>query len=141
MTATYYCHGCAADRGNLVSIQTGSLLDTDYQLGRYMKHTVPDPKYNVQSVFQSASTQAYEDYIVSSSLSGSVQVDGRGRKNIIWAAGREIGFRCENGVLQHPEDVVKVVLSTDSGKIHAYSQSSTQFSGSCCTDCGKDVLY
>jgi hypothetical protein len=141
MTPTYCCHRCAAARGDLVSIHTGSLLETDYQLGHYMKHAVPDARFNVQSVFGSPSTQAYENYIVSSSLSGSVEIDDRGRKNIIWAAGKEIGFRYENGVLKHPEDVVKVVLSTDSGKIHAYSQSSTQFSGSHCVVCGNDVLY
>jgi hypothetical protein len=141
MSPVYYCHSCARKRGYLSSMQTGSLTNTSYQLGKYIKHTNPDPKYNVQSVFNSSSTQAYRDYIVSSSLSGSVEIDDQGRRSVIWGAGKEIGFRYENGALKHPEDVVKVVLSTHSGSIHAYSQSSTQFGTARCVDCGDPVLY
>ena len=141
MSSVYYCHNCAAKRNYLAPFQTTSLLDTPYQLGNYMKHTVPDARYSIQSVFRSTSTEAFADYVVNSSLAGSVELDDFGRKNIIWSAGKDIGFRYEQGVLKHPEDVVKVVLSTDSGRIHAYSQSSTQFTAARCDDCGNQVLY
>lgn len=137
----YFCHECGANHGYLESVHTGSLTETDYQLAKYMKHTVPDSKYAVQSVFTSGTTEKYRDYIVSSALSGSVEIDDRGRTSIIWAAGKEIGFKYQDGVLQHPEDVVKVVLSTDSGKVHAYSQSSTQFASASCSDCSGSVIY
>ena len=136
----YYCSTCAAKRGYLSAV-TSSLLKNNYQLDKYIKHTVPNPSYPVQSVFDSASTQAYQNYIVSASLSGSVQIDDQGRKNIIWIAGKKIGFKYENGKIQHPENCVKVVLSTDSGSIHAYSQSSTEFFGAVCSDCGRIVVY
>ena len=141
LMADYYCHKCGANHGYLRSMQTNSLTATDYQLAKYMKHTAPDSQHDVQSVFTSASTQAYENYIISSALSGSVEVDDQRRTNIIWAAGREVGFKYESGQVRHPEDVVKVVLSTDSGKIHAYSQSSTQFSSASCSDCSGNLLY
>ena len=137
---TYYCHKCAAVHGYL-GFDVGTLTDTSYQLGKYMKHTVPDPNLATQLVFNSPSTQAYENYVVSSSLSGSVEIDDGGRRNVIWAAGNAIGFKQEHGVLKHPEDCVKVVLSTDTGRIHAYSQSSTEFSGSNCDDCGGGVIF
>ena len=136
MAKIYYCHKCGAPRGYLRSVQTGSLLDETYQLGKHLKHTVPDPTLPVQSVFASPSTASFEDYIVSSALSGSVEIDEKGRTNIFWGAGKTIGFKYENGILVHPEDVVKVVLSTDSKKIHAFPQSSTVFHGQTCADCG-----
>ena len=137
----HYCHVCSEARGYLQGVATASLLDDPYQLGKYLKHTVPDPTYNVQSVFASPSTQAYENYIVSSSLSGSVQIDRKGRRNLIWVAGTPTGFQQKNGVLQHPQDAVKVVLYTDTRKIHAFPQSSTQFTADACPDCGKTSVY
>lgn len=77
---------------------------------------------------------------MNTALAGSVEIDDEGRTNIIWGAGKTVGFHCEHGELKHPEVVVKVVLSTDSGRIHAYPQSSTEFVGASCSDCGGVVL-
>ena len=138
---TYLCHPCAAARGYLQSVQTGSLLQTSYQLGKYMKHTVPDPRYNVQSVFASPSTQAYQDYVVNSALSGSVEIENDNRVNVVWVAGPIVGFQYLSGQLVYPQDSVKVVLSTSTAHIHAYPQSSTQFVTAQCQDCGKPAVY
>lgn len=137
----YYCHECARRLGYLGEIETSNLMGTHYQLEKYMKHTCPASSEAIQSVFAEASTSAYGRYVVNTTLAGSVEVDDKGRTNIIWAAGEKIGFRYEHGVLKHPENVVKVVLSTDSGRVHAYPQSSTEFAGASCLDCGGVVLY
>ncbi len=106
-----------------------------------MKHTVPDPEYMVQSVFASDSTRKYADYVVQSSLSGSVEFDDRNRRNIIWAAGEEMGFLYKDGALQQPQDAVKVVLSSETGKIHAFPQDTTTFSATSCANCGGPVVH
>ena len=137
----HLCHPCAAAEGYLASIQTGSLLQSPYQLDNFIKHTVPDPKYPWQSVFASPSTQAYAGYVVNSALSGSVEVDDRGRTNIVWVAGHLTGFQYANGQLMYPQDAVKVVLSTSTAQIHAYPQSSTQFSTGRCGNCGSWAVY
>jgi len=139
--STYYCHECARRRGYLSGIETGNLMETGYQLEKYMKHICPASSEVIQSVFATASTSAYGSYVVNATLAGSVEIDDKGRANIIWAAGEKIGFLYEHGVLKHPEHVVKVVLTTDSGRVHAYSQSSTEFAGASCLDCGGAVLY
>jgi hypothetical protein len=139
--AKYYCHSCSAALGYLQNIQAASVLLSKYQLGKYIKHTVANPKYNVQSVFASASTSAYEAYVVSSAAAGSVEVDGQNRVNIIWVAGHTVGFKYQNGKLICPEDSVKVVLSTSTGEIHAYSQSRTQFHTARCANCGNKAVY
>ena len=137
----YLCHACASAQNYLRSIQTGSLLQTQYQLDNYIKHTVPDPQYNWQSVFASPSTQSFANYVVSSSLSGSLEFDDKGRTNIIWVAGSLTGFQYSSGQLLYPQDSVKVVLSTSTSKIHAFPQSSTQFSAGRCRQCGNWAVY
>lgn len=139
--STYYCHECARRRGYLNKIETGKLIGTEYQLGKYAKHTCVASSEAIQSLFTDPSTSAYESYVVNSVLAGSVEVDAKGRRNIVWAAGQNIGFRYEHGVVRRPENVVKVVLSTDSSLIHCYAESSTQFVEASCLDCGGVVLY
>ena len=138
---THYCHKCGAALGYLNPAYTSEPLGTTYQLDKFMKHTIPDPKYPIQSVFATDSTQKYADYIVQSSLSGSVEFDDQNRRNIIWAAGEETGFLHKDGVLQQPQDAVKVVLSSETGKIHALPQNTTDFSTARCANCGGPVLY
>ncbi len=141
MASSYYCHKCAASLGHLSRAYTSEPLGTTYQLAKFIKHTVPDPKFRIQSVFESGTTQKYAAYIVEASLSGSVELDDKGRRNIIWAAGEPTGFLFKSGALVRPQDAVKVVLSTETQRIHAYPQNSTTFTAGRCLKCGGPVLY
>jgi hypothetical protein len=76
---TYYCHSCAAARGLIRKAPEGDLIGTQYQLEKYIKHTVPDATFNVQSVFNSTATRVYATYLVESMAAGSVEIDDRGR--------------------------------------------------------------
>ena len=137
MLGTYYCHECAVKRQILYPPPTDPLA-TQYQLGKYLKHTIPDRNYPVQSVFNSLSTQVYEDYLVRTLTAGAVEVDAKGRTNVVWVAGTPVGFQLEQGGrIVRPQDAVKVVLSSDTGKVHAYSAHSTTFIGAKCADCDR----
>ena len=127
--------------GHLSPAYTSQPLGTTYQLAKFIKHTVPDPGLPIQSVFESNSTQKYATYIVEASLSGSVEFDNKGRKNIIWAAGEPTGFQFKDGSLMRPQDAVKVVLSTETQRIHAFPQNSTTFTSGRCFKCGGPILY
>ena len=61
-------------------------------------------------------------------------------QNIIFVAGSNIGFRYEFGQLKHPLDAVKIVLSTDTGKMHAYPEGSTSFSAERYATCGNLIV-
>jgi hypothetical protein len=140
--AIYYCHGCAAARSIIRKPPSESdLIGTSYQLDKYIKHTVPNPSYNVQSVFNSASTQVYARYVVESMGAGSVEVDHRGRNNVIWYAGQPTGFLYERGVVKLPEHGVKVVLTMTTGKIHPYPIVVPKpMLTTPCADCSKPIL-
>lgn len=137
----YYCHCCAAKNIHLSPIRVDTLLESNYQLEKYIKHTCPSTKEIIQSVFSNPSTSSYADYIVNAGFAGSVEIDIYNRTNIIWVAGESIGFNFKNGVPVHPENVVKVVLSTDENRIHAFSQSSTKFLSAKCILCGCNIIY
>jgi hypothetical protein len=137
----HYCHRCAAELGHLRQPERNGLIGTTYQLEKYIKHTVPDPKYPVQSVFSSPSTSVYASFVLETMAAGSLELDDSGRKNVIWAAGEPTGFMFNRGVLVQPQDAVKVVLSTSTGEIHAFPANSTTFFGATCVRCGAPIIY
>ena len=135
----YLCHQCAADR-QLLNSPPADLLATSYQLDKYLKHTTPDPKYRVQSIFDSTDSQVYRGYVVESLAAGSVELDAQGRTNIVWTAGSPTGFRLEFGRLIAPMDAVKVVLSTSTATIHAFPARATTFIQAHCAHCGRSII-
>jgi hypothetical protein len=137
---TYYCHDCARAAGLLSSIYTSSLTGTACQWEKFLKHTLPDPQFNYQSVFADPSTGAYGKLIVNSAASGAVELDDLNRRNIIWYAGKTIGAGFKNGVADLPTDTTKVVLSSETGRIHGFSISSTEVRTQACGTCGKPIL-
>jgi hypothetical protein len=134
-----YCHMCAIKRQRVYRPPSDPLA-TEYQLGKYLKHTVLDPAFAVQSIFISASTRAYEHYIVDAMTAGAVEEDARGRWNLIVPAGKEVGIRYEHGQPVAPEDAIKAVLSSEDGRVHAFSVEFSSFQGVACLDCGRVAI-
>jgi hypothetical protein len=120
---TYYCHRCAAGLGYLQGVYTSDPLQSPYQLDKFIKPTVP-LSHPSASIFNSTSTGDYANYVVDAATSGAVELDVYGRRNIIWVAGRPTGFSYNNGALVGPTDGVKVVLSSEDTKVHAFPVSA-----------------
>jgi hypothetical protein len=134
---TYYCNECARFLGELESFNAGSVLGTTYQQDKFSKHTVPSTSYPLASVWVDPSTSAYEAHIVSAGTSGSLEIDERGRKNLIVFAGRTVGALHDNGRFVLDQDSVKVVKHSASGEIHAYPTNSAGANQAICARCGK----
>lgn len=132
---TYYCHRCAVRLGFLQDVYTSDPLQSQYQLAKFIKHTV-SPSHPFASVFNSTSTGDYASYVVDAAASGAVEFDAHGRRNIIWIAGRPTGFSFQNGALVGPTDGVKVVLSSEATRVHAFPISSTDLTTHVCVYCG-----
>lgn len=138
--STYFCHQCSVQLGHLRRPPTGKVVGSSYQLAKYLKHTVPDAGIEIQSVFETPSTQAYAEFLVDALAAGSVEIDDRGSTNVIWAAGQPTGFLFRSGSLTRPQDAVKVVLSSNTSKVHAYPANSTNFIGVTCSQCGGPAI-
>ena len=139
---TYYCHSCASSMGELRNVCSSGPFSSTYQLDKYIKHTVPNSGYSYQSIFDNTATSHYKEAIVNTACAGAVEYDNRGRKNLIYVAttGR-IGCSFQNGVFQRPNDTIKVVLSSDPARVHAFTESSTEYSTALCANCGASIVY
>jgi len=135
-----YCHRCATDRRLLGTGNTSDLTGTNYKTKKFLKHTVPVNSARTIGVFNDPTLQAYEQFVISSNASGSVEVDKSGRTNLVWYAGREVGFSWVDGRAKVPNDAVKLVLAHDHEKIHIFSISSADYAGRTCDVCGCRLL-
>jgi len=132
---TYYCHRCAARLGYLPDVYTSDPLQSQYQLDKFVKHTLP-LSHPSASVFDSTSTGIYANFVVDAAASGAVELDALGRRNFIWLAGRPTGFSYKNSVLLGPTDGVKVVLSSEATRVHAFPVQTINLVTHTCASCG-----
>lgn len=122
MNSQYFCYPCAIRLGHVVPLSTKSpnLTGSAYQLGKYLKHTMPVSYQGVLSVFNRPEYTQYQDFTVSGSLSGCCEIDSLGRTNLIWYAGRHVGMTFKDGRYYCPDDAIKVVLHHDVTLIHTF---------------------
>lgn len=139
--AKYYCHECSIKLGFLSdNIPITNFTGSVYQLDKFIKHTLPTQYYDINSVFDDENYSSYENYMVNTMASGSVEVDDFNRKNIVYCASKIIGFTEISGSIQIPTDAVKVVLYQNSNKIHCYSTGSVGFVNEICSNCGRSII-
>ena len=141
--AQYYCHQCAISGSLVRPVSSSSLTDTLYKADKFIKHTPPSASavYSINSVFNDSTYQTYESYVVNAAASGFLEIDNRGRKNIIWFVGSQVGVEYHNGVFVAPTDGVKLVLPEDESKLHAFSIGSSPLQSRSCASCGKPIPF
>jgi hypothetical protein len=116
-------------------VYTSDPLQSPYQLDKFIKHTVP-LSHPSASIFNSTSTGEYASYVVDAAASGAVELDAYGRRNFIWLAGRPTGFSYKDGALVEPTDGVKVVLSSEATRVHAFPVKAANLVTRMCASCG-----
>jgi hypothetical protein len=136
--ADYYCNRCGAQRGLVRPVPT-DLISSTYQLDKFIKHTVLDPTEKLVSTFRSDSTGHYQDLVVSAIDAGSVELDGRGRTNIICRAFKPTGDLFRFGQFVQVQASICVVLTSSTGKIHAFPDNDLRYTGKTCLDCGAPI--
>lgn len=138
----YYCHECALLLGKYTPLANDTLNFTSsyYQLEKFIKHTIPINDEGIVSVFDNPEYEQYKQFIVTTSASGSVEIDNFGRSNIIWFAGYDVGITYENGLFQTTTNTIKVVLHDNELKIHSFPVESFNYETKKCEHCGKIIL-
>ena len=82
MPTIHYCHDCAAKRGFMPSIAT-ELVQNQYQLAKYIKHTQPSSSAGKTGVYTWPGSDTYKHFTVSAVASGHVEIDTTNRWSII----------------------------------------------------------
>ena len=114
-------------------------MGTEYQLNKFIKHTVVDPLFRIASVFNDPRVKTYENWVVNSVASGCVVLNPNGVQAYVFVAGKEVGLTYKRGSFHTVGDSVKVVLPTDPKKVHAYPMSSHIIAAKKCATCGDPV--
>jgi len=130
------CWRCASNKGLTREFDPSTLMQTEYQLKKFIKHTVPNPVFRLASVFKDPTIKTYQNWVVNSVASGCVTFDSAGRHAYVFVAGREVGVTYKHGSFHTVGDAVKVVLPTDPLKVHAYPMSSHVIVATVCSGCG-----
>jgi len=119
---TYFCHECSQKLGYLDSIPlTANLTGSQYQVGKFFKHTVSSITSDYISVFNSKDYDAYKNYVINTAASGSVQIDVKGRINVIFYAGQQTGYSVKDGNVIYPQlEGVKLVKTDARDEMHCY---------------------
>lgn len=142
---TYYCYSCRVAL-NLYSPpappESLNLTGSPYLLGKFMEHTVPasgahKPK---SSIYSDPTYDAYKDYYVSGSASGSLEILPDGKKNLIWYAGTPLGPAYQGSTFLFSGDTVRIVFPENTGKLHHSHVDSRNYLMASCTNCGGPVL-
>jgi hypothetical protein len=139
--AGYYCHECALKMGLLHPAEPMILTGTEYQLNKYLKHTAPTSDYNFNTIFTGPASSTYHSYIVTTIASGHVQVDDRGRTNVLWVASGPTGITFHKGNFAGPTNAVKVVYHDNENKIHGFPIQSSALGVATCVSCGRPIPY
>ncbi|MGA2111723.1 MAG: hypothetical protein ABSG98_06180 [Anaerolineales bacterium] len=138
--SSIYCHSCSVLLGLFRPELPDSLTGTSYQLAKYIKHTAPTGTYPYNSIFEDTGFPQYMEYIVTATVSGSAQLDDRGRVNLLYLAGREIGLTYAHGELLAPADAILVVFHDNQWKIHGFPVDSRDLVPSYCANCGAPIF-
>jgi hypothetical protein len=137
----YYCHECAFKLGFIGTIpSTINVLGSTYQVDKFIKHTIPSTIHNFASIFTDPSTLTYQGYVVNAHASGSYEIDDSGRGNIILVAGPSVGAAYNKGTFVAPQDAVRIVLSSDPLRLHAFPVYSTNLSSVACENCSNPII-
>jgi len=137
----YYCHDCAIKNGILKPTIPTLLTGTQYQLGKYLKHTAPTSNCNFNTIFAGPASSTYQNFIVTTVASGHVQIDDQGRTNVTWVASRQTGITYNHNKFVGPTDAVKVVSHDDNNKIHGFPIHSSELGVAKCILCGRPIPY
>ncbi len=143
LMSKYYCHNCAVETEILIPLEPVdlNLSGTPYQLNKYLKHTAPTNMDGFISVFDDPTYDKYENWCITASLSGCVEVDDSSRINVIYYAGYDIGITFNSGIPVCCGDTVKLVLHQNEDKVHGYPVlSGATMAVTHCTHCGNPII-
>ncbi len=138
--ATHFCPDCRASLSYAPALPTGPLLQTGYQSDKHVKHTLIDPTERLQSIFADPSTSTIRVEVEAALSSGVMEVDDAGRINFLTLSGPGFGYRYEWGSRIQAQDLTKVVLSSNAGQRHQFTEASANLHGVCCSVCGTPLF-
>lgn len=145
MEAQYYCNHCSKESGEWpVSWDAFGVNYTGEasQLEKYLDHSVTGHRIGNRPVSLLKIPDKYSDYMKQTSVSGHLEIDHFGRKNIIFYYSGVIGglYSPATQSVIREEKCFKVVKPQSEQTVHGFSfYFPTGTSNSKCKKCGVDL--
>lgn len=137
-----YCNECRVQLGYFQNIPADfNFTGSEYLLDKFLKHILPVECNDKISIFNDKNYKQYKEYIVNANLSGSIEVLDNNNVNILLIVENEIGQLYLDGT-KAPiiQDTIKVVLSNNLLRIHAFPTSSNELKNYSCENCQKNIF-
>lgn len=116
------------------------LIRNEYQLKKFIKHTVPSSYASYKTVFTGVGSETYQAAIVNTLTSGCVERDNHNRMNFVWVGSISNGFAYQGGQIVGLTHGVKVVLAHDQKKLHAFPVHAGNLRMEICARCGNPAV-
>jgi len=146
----YYCNSCSIITNQLIHANpatnfTGSFNQRYTQESKFLKHTIPGydikNRLKVVSLFYNDSYSSYHNNIINTALSGSIEINNSGQKNVIWITNAPIGYAEKNGItIEQNHEAFKLVLHHDINSIHGFSTGSLGLFYKKCSRCSRPAF-
>ena len=134
---TYHCAKCTDAKGLRPSAPSTDFLLTSYQRDKHTKHTVPSSSHTVQSVFDDPSEAYYQQTLLQAYRYGALEATSRGTDILFCPSTQStVGYKQQWGTHVARQDTIRVVLSSDSVKVHAFLNASSDHTQHRCGTCG-----
>ena len=151
--SSYYCPNCTYGliSGSIVDPQLINLSGSfagEKLYEKYHKHVLNSGSHNINSVFtyddfdlsSPISYDEYKEYCINTAYSGSLEIDDKGRRNLVWFADKPTGETTISGSAAGHCNGIKLVLWSSSLAIHAYPTSSAVLFSASCACCGHPLV-
>jgi len=138
--ATYYCGPCRLSLGYAPALPSGALLQTNSQQAKHAKHTLVERSERLQSIFSDPSTATIRVEVENALSSGAMEVNERGRINFLTWSGQGVGHRYEWGTRIEGQELTKVVLSSNAGQRHQFTEAIARLGSQRCHVCGAELF-
>ena len=136
----FSCGRCRLSLGYSPRLSSGPLLQTAEQRAKHAKHTLVDPSERLQSIWSDPSTASIRVEVERALSLGPMEVDDRGRINFLEWSGQGVGYRYELGTQIEEQEPTKVVLSSNAGRRHQFTESVARLGSQRCGICGAELF-
>src|SRR5262245_49370522 len=110
----FYCRDCQPKLDWSLDLpSTQALYQSDYQKGKYRKHTELSTGERLQSIFNDPSTTSIRQFVEDALLRGPMEIDDQNRVNFYATSTGPVGFLARWGVRVEKQDAVRVVKTSD----------------------------
>ena len=137
----YICNECARARGDIPRLPKGPLRGTPKQKDLWATHVASHPSKPKNGVFALSDTNAQSALLHEAGQNGELEIEtgARSSTNVVYGAGRSIGYIEEQGNWVRDADGIRWPNSSRATEPHFYPLATADLGLRICKVCGRTI--